>query len=237
MKHLITILSACILMTSCCESHPKYSISDYKPGDIVPEEAIDAIGYENFFANDAIPDDIFTFMQGKSFKSDCTVPREELRYILCLHRDKDGQAIVGEMILNVQIADDVLDIFKELYENAYPIERMRLVDYYDAVDETSMRANNSSSFNFRFMSNSTKVSKHGLGMAVDINPLYNPYHKVFEDGSESIEPATGAPYVDRSLDFDYKIVKDDLCCKLFIARGFEWGGDWTSLKDYQHFEK
>ncbi|MBQ0006374.1 MAG: M15 family metallopeptidase [Alistipes sp.] len=175
-------------------------------------------------------------MKGKSFKEECTVPRSELRYLLCLHKDKDGRIKVGEMVLNRRIADDVLEILKELYRQNYPIERMRLVDYWDADDERSMRDNNSSSFNFRFITHTTKVSKHGLGLAVDINPLYNPYYKLRSDGTEIIEPSTAGPYLDRAGDFDYKIVEGDLCWKLFTEHGFEWGGTWTQCKDYQHFE-
>ena len=109
-------------------------------------------------------------------------------------------------------------------------------DEYDADDEASMRDNNSSAFNFRFISHTTKVSKHGLGMAVDINPLYNPYVKAVK-GETSIEPAVAAAYVDRSGDFPYKIDHDDLCYKLFTKYGFTWGGDWEHSKDYQHFER
>ena len=107
---------------------------------------------------------------------------------------------------------------------------------YDADDESSMSDNNSSAFNFRFISHTTKISKHGMGMAVDINTLYNPYVKTV-DGELSIEPANGADYIDRSRDFSHKIDHDDLCYKLFTEHGFEWGGDWTHSKDYQHFEK
>ncbi len=187
-----------------------------------------------------INDSIFARIYGKSFKEDCTVPRSDLRYVHVLHRDIDGNTHEGEMIVNKHIADDVLEILHELYKNDYPIEKMVLVDEYGAVDELSMEDNNSSSFNFRLISHTTRVSKHGFGLAVDINTLYNPYHKIVtnEDGStvEVIEPATGAPYLDRTKDFDYKIVKGDLCCNLFIEHGFEWGGEWPDRKDYQHFE-
>lgn len=80
-------------------------------------------------------------------------------------------------MVNKAIAEDVLAIFRQLYEAEYPIEKVRLVDEYDADDEASMSDNNSSAFNFRFISHTTKISKHGLGMAVDINTLYNPYVK------------------------------------------------------------
>ena len=188
-----------------------------------------------------ISDDLFSRMKaGNTYKSDCIVPREDLRYLLVLHKDKEGNTHQGEMVVHKLIAEDVLEIFEKLYDAGYPIEKMVLPDEYMADDEMQMRDNNSSCFNFRFISHTTRISKHGLGMAVDINTLYNPYHKIVtnDDGTptEVIEPATGAPYLDRTKDFDYKINKGDLCYNLFIEKGFEWGGDWTDRKDYQHFE-
>ena len=182
-----------------------------------------------------ITDEIFDRMKGKSFKDDCTVPREDLRYLHVLHKNIDGDVLEGEMVVNKYIAEDVLEILKELYEADYPIERMVLIDEYDADDEASMEDNNSSSFNFRLISHTNRVSKHGLGMAVDINTLYNPYTKVV-DGERIIEPITGEPYLDRDASFPYKIEKGDLCYKLFTEHGFVWGGDWPDRKDYQHFE-
>ena len=190
---------------------------------------------EEFYVSE-IPDDIFEKMQGKSYKADCTVPREDLRYVHVLHMGFDGETKEGELVVNKAIADDVCDIFEKLYEADYPIEKIRLIDEYDADDEASMSDNNSSAFNFRFISHTTKISKHGLGMAVDINTLYNPYVKTV-DGKRSIEPANAADYVDRSADFPYKIDHDDLCYQLFKEHGFSWGGDWQHSEDYQHFEK
>ena len=175
--------------------------------------------------------------EGKTYKKNCTVPRSELRYLRCLHTDKDGRSIVGEMVVNKAIANDVLDILYKLYRAKYPIERMRLIDYWNADDERAMRANNSSCFNFRFISHTHTVSKHGRGMAVDINTLYNPYHKRLRNGKEVIEPATARPYLDRSKKHAYMIQRGDLCYRLFKEKGFRWGGDWKHSKDYQHFEK
>ena len=190
---------------------------------------------DEFYVSE-IPDDIFAKMQGKSYKADCTVPREDLRYVHVLHTGFDGETKEGELVVNKAIADDVCDIFEKLYEAEYPIEKIRLIDEYNADDEASMSDNNSSAFNFRFISHTTKISKHGLGMAVDINTLYNPYVKTV-DGNLSVEPANAADYVDRSADFPHKIDHDDLCYQLFTEHGFTWGGDWTHSKDYQHFEK
>ncbi len=182
-----------------------------------------------------ITDEIFARIKGKSFRDDCTLPREDLRYLHVLHVDLDGVEHEGEMIVNYHIAEDVLDILRQLYEAGYPIERIRLIDEYDADDELSMEANNSSCFNFRFISHTNRVSKHGLGLAVDINTLYNPYTKVV-DGRRIVEPVTGEPYLDRDGDFPFKIDHEDLCFRLFTEHGFEWGGDWEDRKDYQHFE-
>lgn len=205
--------------------------SDRKSDTETPEAS-----YADDFYISEIPDDIFTKMQGKSYKEDCTVPREDLRYVHVRHMGFDGEAKDGELVVNKAIADDVLAIFEELYKADYPIEKVRLVDEYDADDEASMSDNNSSAFNFRFISHTTRISKHGLGMAVDINTRYNPYVKTV-DGKLSIEPANGADYVDRSKDFPHKIDHEDLCYKLFKEHGFTWGGDWTHSKDYQHFER
>lgn len=205
--------------------------SDRKSDTETPEAS-----YADDFYISEIPDDIFAKMQGKSYKEDCTVPRDDLRYVHVLHMGFDGEVKAGELVVSRKIADDVLEIFEELYKADYPIEKVRLVDEYDADDEASMSDNNSSAFNFRFISHTTRISKHGLGMAVDINTRYNPYVKTV-DGKLSIEPANGADYVDRSKDFPHKIDHEDLCYKLFKEHGFTWGGDWTHSKDYQHFER
>lgn len=190
---------------------------------------------EEAFYITEITDEIFDRIYGKSFKEDCTLPREDLRYLHVLHKDINGIEHEGEMITNYHIAEDLLDIMKELYENDYPIEKIRLVDEYGADDELSMEDNNSSSFNFRFVPRTKKISKHGLGLAVDINTLYNPYITKSDSGLR-IEPVNAGEYADRDKEFDYKIEKGDLCYELFISHGFEWGGEWKNSKDYQHFE-
>ena len=76
------------------------------------------------------------------------------------------------------------------------------------------------------------LSKHARGLAIDINTLYNPYIKTLDDGTLLIQPATAKAYCDRSWDFPYKIDHEDLCFRLFTEAGFEWGGDWTTRKDY-----
>jgi hypothetical protein len=191
-----------------------------------------ACSNNSYFAVHELSDSIFQRMLGKSYPKGCTVKRTDLRYLTVLHVDAEGNVHRGELVCNRLIAQDVLDIFKQLYVAGYPIEHMRLIDDYGADDERSMQANNTSCFCFRAVSGTKKLSKHAQGLAIDINPLYNPCVK----GSR-VQPTTGRPYTNRNRKFGYKIEKGDLLWKLFTEHGFSWGGAWKTLKDYQHFEK
>ena len=189
------------------------------------------------FTVDTISDAIFQRMQGRSYKAGCTVPRSELRYLRLSHFDANGQEHIGELVCNRLIADDLKEIFRELYRHKYPIERMRLIDDYDADDERSMQDNNTSCFNYRPIAGSNKLSKHSRGLAIDINPLYNPCVRQRKDGTTIVQPATGKAYANRKTRQTYMIDSKDLCYRLFVRHGFKWGGAWRSLKDYQHFER
>ncbi|MBO5371329.1 MAG: M15 family metallopeptidase [Lachnospiraceae bacterium] len=183
-----------------------------------------------------IDDSLFAKINGISYTPNTYIDISELRYLRMLCYGLDGNTYVGEMIVNEKIADTVLEIFQKLYENQYPIERMVLVDNYQANDELSMSDNNTSAFNFRQIAGSDKLSNHSYGMAIDINPKYNPYVKTAADGSILCQPESGRDYIDRTKDFPYKIDENDLAYLLFTEAGFTWGGNWNSVKDYQHFE-
>ena len=189
------------------------------------------------FSIDTLTDAVFQRMQGKSFPEGCTVSRADLRYVRVLHYDAKGQSHEGELVCNKAIADDLVDIFRQLYAARYPIAQIRLVDDYDADDERSMQANNTSCFCFRQIAGSQKLSKHAQGMAIDINPLQNPCVRTLKNGRLSIQPATAKNSADRRRRHPYTISKGDLCHRLFLQHGFTWGGSWRTLKDYQHFEK
>ncbi len=164
---------------------------------------------------------------------------DDLRYLKVLYYDFDGNVQEGELICNVSIAEDLKEIFYELYRNQYPIQSIRLIDDYNGDDTASMEANNTSCFNYRVVDGTTSLSKHALGCAIDINPFYNPY-VVFDktgNGQDYISPKGSEIYADRSKDFAYKIDEQDLCYRLFKEHGFTWGGNWNSCKDYQHFQK
>jgi hypothetical protein len=188
---------------------------------------------ESFYYTE-ITDEIKDRIVGKSYPSDvknAKIGFEELNYLHILYYDFENEVQEGEIICNKAIRDDLLEVFQELYEAKYQLCSVRLVDDFDANDEMSMEANNTSCFNYREIRDTGVLSRHGLVLAIDINPLNNPC--VIGD---SYEPLTAGEFVDRSKDFDHKIDEDDLAYKLLTEHGFFWGGSWKSVKDYQHFE-
>jgi len=216
-------------------------------------------GYESDFYYEPLSEDLIARITGisypvsqeavpaLSFRAVNIVPDEEtlavsyedLRHLMILHYDFNGDIQTGELICNKGIAQDLLEIFYELFLNEYRIEKISLIEEYEGDDTASMLDNNTSCFNYRVVDGTENLSKHALGCAIDINPFYNPY-VVFgkgEDGGNYISPPGSEKYADRSWDFPYKIDENDLCYRLFKAHGFTWGGDWNSCKDYQHFQK
>ncbi len=207
-------------------------IMDMDAGAILSSEDLEGIDIDDLFTSEPISDQVFDRMDGVSFGKDCTTKRKDLRYLRVLHRGFDGETHIGEIVCNKGIAKDLLYIFRQLYLEEYPIEKILLVDEYGGDDELSMEDNNSSCFNFRPVAGTGHLSQHAYGRAIDINPLYNPY--ITSDG---FVPVNAGDYVDRSAHNPYKIDRNDLCYQLFDERGFTWGGSWNSVKDYQHFQK
>ena len=186
----------------------------------------------------ALTDEIKNRITGMSFPSDpsdCEITYDDLKMIGLMYYDFDGNVHEdGELIVNEQLAEEVTYIFYELYKAKYPFTSIRLVDdYKEPGDDTlSMAANNTSAFNYRYVTGTEKLSLHSYGDAIDVNPKLNPY---IDNGR--ISPANGAEYADRSLDLPGMINHDDLCYQLFTDHGWKWGGDWEGDKDYQHFSK
>jgi len=207
----------------------------FKPGETVEQSVVSELGEDAFFVQMRINEDIFSQMDGKSYKEGCKVPVSDLRYLRLLHCGFDGKTYVGELVCNRSISDDVLTIFHKLYRAGYPIEKMILPDNYEDADILlSSGDNNTAAFNDRNTVGKTTKSLHARGIAIDINPLYNPYIMYQPDGSYQVAPENGSPYADRSRENPYRIDKNDLCYRLFTEAGFTWGGIWNN-PDYMHF--
>lgn len=214
--------------------HEQETRSSNMVNNVAAEVEENADYIESRFCIYEINDEIYARIKDKSYPSNAVTSLKSLRYIKVLHIGFDGQTHEGELIVNASIANDILEIFKALYEAKYEIEKIKLVDEYNASDELSMEDNNTSAFNNRNVGNTSKVSKHAYGLAIDINPKQNPY--VHANGT--CEPASSRIYCDRTnTNLKHMINKDDLCYKLFISLGFRWGGNFIGDKDYQHFYK
>ncbi len=216
------------------EESPEEALEEEPAQTDTEEKSVDASA--GVFTKSEITDDIKQRINGISYPAGCTVPYEDLRYLRISYVDYSGTPRVGELICNKSIADDLLDIFSQLYAAGYQICKIRLVDEYGGDDTLSITDDNTSCFNYRVVEGTTKLSKHALGLAIDINPFYNPY-VTYPNGGIRISPPGSELYADRSQNFPHKIDKNDLAYKLFKAHGFTWGGDWKTLKDYQHFQK
>lgn len=234
---LIAIIHASSTTARTATGNQAAALRNWQAGTTVSPNTIKSYGIAKCFSQRPVDDILFKRIRGKSFKANCTVRRSDLRYLQLLHYTADGKIKLGEMICHKDVASDLIDIFRQLFEARYPIERMQLIDDYGADDIASMSHNNTTCFNFRVVAGSRKLSNHSLGKAVDLNPLYNPYVRRRANGTYKISPEAGRAYTDRSKTFKYKIDSNDIAYRLFTQHGFRWGGNYRTLKDYQHFEK
>ncbi len=172
------------------------------------------------FTAQEIPNYIYNSMLGNSIplKYKEKVDTSTLSYLQVSYYGFDNNTHIGEMIVNSKLADEVLEIFKELYKIKYPIEKIKLIDEYSANDELSMSDNNTSCFCYRVVNNSKTLSNHSTGTAIDINPLYNPY---VSNGKSS--PASSAIYADRNSEYEHLIRKNDVIYNIFISRRLDLG--------------
>lgn len=208
-------------------------VSENKPEEIIPPDR--TIYAEGFFY-EPLSEEIKEKITGVSFHENDNITYDDLRYLNVLYVDFNGDTQTGEIICNKAIAQDFMEIFKELYDNEYQIDKIRLIDEYSGDDDLSCDDNNTSCFNYRVVGGTDSLSKHALGLAIDINPFQNPYI-TYPNGVERISPAGSEPYADRDSGLPHMILEGDLCYNLFTSHGFTWGGHWKTLKDYQHFQK
>jgi hypothetical protein len=143
----------------------------------------------------------------------------------------DRRVHQGELIVHRDHARRILVVLGKLFKARYPIQRLQLVDAYQADDDRSMAANNTSAFNCRRVSGSTRWSEHAFGRAIDVNPLRNPY--VTRGGR--VSPPAGRPYANRTRRAAGMIHANDAVVLAFAAAGWRWGGYWSGSKDFQHF--
>ncbi len=140
----------------------------------------------------------------------------------------DGQTRIGELVVHRDLAREVSEIFRQILLARFPIEQMLPIVAFNWSDDDSMRANNCSAFNYRVKVGKTGLSAHATGRAIDINPRQNPYQSgelVLPEGAVYDQSARGT------------LTPGSVPVRVFEGFGWIWGGLWTSIQDYHHFEK
>ena len=190
-----------------------------------------AAGYESTVT--PIPKEMRKAMVGVSWHKGCPVALGDLRLITATHRTPDGGTATGQLIVHRDVAATVDEmILKRLYEIGYPIRQMKPVDAYGGDDFASIEADNTSAFNCRAATGSSRWSNHAYGYAIDLNPIENPWienGRVFHKASK--------PYIDRTKRRSpLQILPNDRVVRIFAAAGWGWGGNWSGgTLDTQHF--
>jgi len=169
-------------------------------------------------------------MTGVSWHRGCPVPLRELRVLHVTIWGFDRVAHRGEVVVHRRWATELAHVFRRIYRARFPIRRMRPVDRYGADDQRSMRADNTSAFNCRFVAGTTRWSQHAYGRAIDLDPVENPYVS-----GDHVSPRAGRRFADRSLDRRGMVHRRDVVWRAFRRIGWGWGGSWSGVRDYQHF--
>ena len=198
----------------------------------IPVPYTDLVEDEPVFTMQPLPSHIIQLIDGSSFHAEAPFGFDFLTYLTISHWDFEGNLQQGHMIVAEEIGNEVLEIFEEIFHANFPIERMRLIDFYNALDYYSMADNNTVAFNFRTIAGTDILSRHAFGMAIDINPIQNPYIR-----GDTIWPAAGIEYIDRENIRPGMITPGCPVYTAFTSRGWIWGGSWASPRDYHHFER
>lgn len=177
--------------------------------------------------NDPVPADVAA---RSTWSAGCPVTLAQLRYLTVTYWGFDGEHHRGELLVNAAAADDMVEMFRALDGLRYPLEEMRVVDAPELDYPPTGDGNNTTAFVCRATTGATSWSQHAYGLAIDVNPFLNPYVK-----GDLVVPELASAYLDRARTSPGVIHDGDAVVAAFAAIGWSWGGDWNSLKDYQHF--
>ena len=178
----------------------------------------------------AVPPAVRARMEDVSWHgADPRCPRwPELAYLQLDHVTLDGTAR-GELVVAAPLASRAVGLFRRLWQLGFPVRQLRLVDDFAASDDASMAADNSSAFNFRVVVGTGVLSQHARGLAIDINPVENPWRR-----PDRILPEAGKTFADRSAIRPGMIVRPGPVVAAFDELGWEWGGDWRHAYNDHH---
>ena len=165
----------------------------------------------------------------------CPVSYSELTCLDIAFINFEGCSQIGQLFVATKVAEQVSLIFQQLYNQRFPMHKIQPMDVYNGNDIASMQANNTSAFNGRKIMNTDRWSSHAYGVAIDINPVQNPFMMLDRDSSTiKIYPEESISYVNRGV--AKKGMVEEIV-SIFAQYGFsEWGGNWDLKPDYHHFQ-
>lgn len=239
---LLAVLVATFAATACSDRGDRGAVSRAAPTAATPPTSPTAVpatsqppaaaAADSFQSAVSAIDDATAERMTASWRPGCPVPLDELRLLTLTHWRFDGRPQQGELVVAATYAEDIVSVFRRLFDERFPIESMRLVDDFGGDDNRSMAANNTSAFNCRPATGSNRWSEHAYGRAVDINPIQNPY--VTRSGA--VLPPAGAAHTTRDAATTPGLITGDSpVVTAFRDIGWIWGGNWSSGQDYQHF--
>jgi hypothetical protein len=167
-----------------------------------------------------------------SWHHGCPVAPAQLRRLRVTYWGFDRRAHIGTLVVNFRAVRPLVNVFSRLYAARFPVRRMRPIDAYGGNDERSLAADNTAAFNCRYAiaAGPKRWSSHAYGLAVDVNPVENPY---LDRGR--VHPRAGRAYLDRSRPRPGMAVPGGMLVRAFASVGWQWGGRWSASPDYQHF--
>ncbi len=181
-----------------------------------------------------VPPDV---LARSTWRAECPVPVEDLSYLVVSFVGFDGLTHTGEVIVNARFGEQMLDVFRTVYEQRFPLEQMRVITFPELDAPPTGDWNDTTSFVCRpVVASNSGWSMHAYGLAIDLNPFHNPYLK-----GEVVVPELASTYTDRAQVRPGMLHPDDpasvVIIDAFAAMGWEWGGNWQSLKDWMHFSE
>lgn len=165
-----------------------------------------------------------------TWTSACPVAATDLRYVTVSFRGFDGLAHTGELLVNASAADGLVKVFGTLFAEGFPIERMRVPSVAELNAPPTGDGNTTADFACRPVRGQKTWSQHAYGLAVDVDPFQNPYHK-----GAVVLPELASSYLDRGTVRRGMVLPHGQVVQAFAAIGWKWGGDYHSLKDFMHF--
>ena len=167
-----------------------------------------------------------------TWKRGCPVAATDLAWLRLTFWGFDRRRHTGELLVNRSVATDLESVFHRLYDERFPIEEMRVTRLEELDAPPTGDGNNTGAFACRATTGETSYSQHAYGLAVDVNPFQNPYHREL-----AVLPELASSYLDRGWKRPGMITPDGPVVNAFTSIGWTWGGTWQSLKDFQHFSQ